>query len=648
MNRKSQGKGKTLRLLIMVVFAVAIVILEMIGILYFTCTSSENLLTALIGPKNVNVVYASSSTEWTQEAHDAQRTGFTFEEPAEPWTLAWFWNGPDANGGPTSHTYNAPPEAHTITGGDFVYVPAGTAGLFALRKSDGTQVWHLTTPAFNATPAYDPQTEYLYAGGANGSLYKINSETGAILGSYAAGGGLNKAVLLVGSSAYVLTDSGNLHKVDTATMSQSWIYTAGANVSTPAAYSANAGLVVYCTADLYVHAVRASDGVVQWKVKPTSHTAQAPYTFEGYWPVVAEQHGVVFVRLNLELNALWSGNLTGTSGGGVYPLTNADIRTLLQSNNGALENLFALDLSNGSQKFVPAVGYGGVEYRPNGSPDFFYLQSGPMPVVKITSDGSEVAYIPFRSGQGNPPDGRWDSHMGEMVLDATTVPGLQAGDMRYVDFPNSYVKITDEQTPFTMAGNTLFHAHWGASESTKIFDRSAGLGLTAGNPIPSQAHPTIIRRQQSCSDFNPHDAPDKLRPDPVRRRKHRNGPGFWVYWNTMDPPASSFTSAYSEGLLPRYTYASDGLMIVEGNGGDLSVFRYGEDGSKPTTTPHSTPSATATRTQTQTVSATRTPTQAATATVTSGLPNPGDNPLSVHSFCRSSGGFSHLHPKALP
>ncbi len=425
-------------------------------------------------------------------------------------------------------------------------------------------------------------------------------------------------MLLVGTSAYVLTDSGDLHKVDTAAMSQSWKYTAGANVSTPAAYSANSGLVIYCTADLYVHAVRASDGVAQWKVKPTSHAAQTPYTFEGYWPVVAEQHGVVFVRLNLGADALWSGNQQGTSGGGVYPQTNADIRSLLQSNNGALENLFALDLTNGSQKFVPAVGYGGVEYRPNGSATL-YLESGPMPVVKITTDGSEVAYIPFRSGQGSPPDGRWDSHMGEMVLDATTVPGLQAGDMRYVDFPNSYVKITDEQTPFTMAGNTLFHAHWGASESAKILDRSAGLGLTAANPISSQAHPTVIRRQVACANFNPTTHQTTCGLTLFGDGRFWNGPGFWVYWNTMDPPTPSSTSAYSEGLLPRYTYASDGLIVVEGNGGELSVFRYGSTGGNPTATPSSVPSAT------------RTPTRTATATATS-TPPPGGLPTICKQF----------------
>jgi hypothetical protein len=359
--------------------------------------------------------------------------------------------------------------------------------------------------------------------------------------------------------------------VNTGDMSRVWVYSGGAAGSTPAAYSAKSGLVVYCTADLNVHAVREGDGVAAWKVKPTSHSAGWPYTFDGYWPVVADEHGVVFVRLNLGWGALWSGPLTGTSGGGVYPLTNADTRSLLESNNGALENLFALDLKDGSQKFVPAVGFGGVETRYRGTS--VDLEEGPVPVVKVNGDGSEVAYIPFRSGQGNVPDGRWDSHMGEMVLDSNTVAGLAAGDLRFVDFPNSYVKITDEQTPFTMAGNTLLHAHWGASESVRIVDRSAGLGLSVGTPITGVARPVVIRREQSCGDYQPGTHQTSCGLTLYGDGRYWNGSGFWVYWNVMDPPTPA-GSGYSEGLQPRYSYVADGLIIVEGNGGDLSVFHH--------------------------------------------------------------------------
>ena len=37
---------------------------------------------------------------------------------------------------------------------------------------------------------------------------------------------------------------------------------------------------------------------------------------------------------------------------------------------------------------------------------------------------------------------------------------------------------------------------------------------------------------------------------------------------TADPPTPA-RNAYSEGILPRYTYVSDGLVIVEGNADHL-------------------------------------------------------------------------------
>ena len=129
------------------------------------------------------------------------------------------------------HIYDAPRDARTITGGSNVYVPAGAAGLYALSKSDGKAAWHLTLTAFNATPAYDPATGYLYAGGADGKLYKVEGATGSVVQSYAAGGGLNKAVLLVGSSAYVVTDGGELHKVNTGDMSRAWMYSGGSQTA---------------------------------------------------------------------------------------------------------------------------------------------------------------------------------------------------------------------------------------------------------------------------------------------------------------------------------------------------------------------------------------------------------------------------------
>lgn len=508
--------------------------------------------------------------DWPQEAHDPARTGFIAEEPLEPWTLLWTWNGPDAAGGAGAHFYNAPREAHTVTGGSFVYAPAGSSGLYAIAKSNGAQAWRATPAVFNATPAYGGG--FVYAGGANGTLYKFDANTGQPLGTYSAGSALNKALLLAGSFIYAVSDDGRLHKVNTSSMSQAWVYSGGAAAATPPAYSASRDLVVFCTDDVFVHAVRNADGTRHWRVKPSPNTRGVPNavdnTFKGYWPVVADQAGVVFVRMRLNHDAgLWT-LPSGTNNR--YPTTNSAIRSFLTS-NPSLKNLFALHLDDGSEKFIPAVGYGGVEDTVSGGP---YLDTGPVPVIKTLSDGKQVAYQMWRNGDVASPsfDTRWDSHLGEMVLDGVTVPGYQAGDLRFVQFVNDKV-ITDEQCPVTMAGDTLFHAHWGASESARILDRSASRGGSYANPITVQKHPTVIRRQQGSGTPNTTTHWTTTGLSLVVDGRFWPGPGWWVYWNVLDPPTVA-ASAYSEGILPRYTYVSDGLVIVEGNGGDLFVLRH--------------------------------------------------------------------------
>jgi hypothetical protein len=520
-------------------------------------------------PNNV-VPAVPPSGEWTQDAHDAQRTGYTSEMPAQPWTLLWTWNGPDSQGGAGGHFYDAPWEARTVTGGAHVYVPAGRQGLYALDKRTGRQVWNFRDTSFNVTPAYDPATGHVYAGGSDGRLYKIDGSTGRSVGSYQTGEEITKSILLAESHAYVLTASGKLHKVSLGNMGGAWTYNANSSASTPPAYSASKGLIIYATRDLFIHAVRVSSGTASWRVKPTPHPAQFPYTFEGYWPVVAEQSGVVFVRLNLGMESLFSGPLQGKWGGGVYPATNAETRTLLQKDNGKLKNLFALDLDSGMEKFVPAVGYGGVEGLKDGKP---ILETGPVPVVRRLPNGTEVAYSHFRSAQGDAPDGRWDSHLGEMVLNNNTISGMGPGDLRFINSGNLYVKVTDEQTPLTMAGDTLFHAHWGASESLTILDRSSSKGLSFNNPISTTILPAVIRRQLNCSDFKPSTHWTTCGLTLFDDGRFWTGPGWWVYWNVLDPPTPS-RRAYSEGILPRYTYVSDGLIIVQGNGGELFVLKH--------------------------------------------------------------------------
>ena len=131
--------------------------------------------------------------------------------------------------------------------------------------------------------------------------------------------------------------------------------------------------------------------------------------------------------------------------------------------------------SYGTQRFVAPVMLGAIG---NGGD----LQSvPPQAVVKRLASGTEVAYVLWRSRQACRPsscDGREDTTLGEM--DLTT------GDIRFVqDYKNQGTMRmpTDEQSPLSMAGDTLFHAHWMLLQSVRITDRSASLGGSYADPI---------------------------------------------------------------------------------------------------------------------------------------------------------------------
>ena len=514
--------------------------------------------------------------EWHQDGGDAQRTSFTAEEPELPWTLAWTWNGPDARGGAGGHRYHQPQphtpwEARICTGGTHVYAPAGTNGLFALRKTDGTVAWQFREGACEATPAYDAADGSVLVGTGTGTLFKLDAATGKITGQFAADGPLHKSVLLAGGHAYALTDGGVLHKVDVRDMKPVWTYRAGAAAQTLPAFSTAQQMVIFCTADLRVHGVNAADGRRKWAVKPTPLAPGDDVEFTGGWPVVAEKRGVVFVRLLIGGidTVLWSG------GGphGKWPTNNAAIRQRLVE-NPRWKNLFALRLEDGAEAFVPAVGPAGVEDLRAGRPR---LRVPEMPVVKNIGD-REVAYLQWRNGDTRDPkwDGRWDSHLGELVLDDATVPGCAAGDARFVQFQEhgGWVHVTDESCPLSMAGQTLFYAHWDMSQSARLTDRSPALGRTRAAPIKTEARPPVVRHLRlAADDLDPATHWTK-KSMTLMDGRYFGGPGWWTYANVLDPPTPA-RDAYSEGILPRFTCVSDGLIIVQGNGGELFVLRHG-------------------------------------------------------------------------
>jgi hypothetical protein len=166
---------------------------------------------------------------------------------------------------------------------------------------------------------------------------------------------------------------------------------------------------------------------------------------------------------------------------------------------------------------------------------------GPQPVVKKYADGSEVVYTMIRGDNRSGFDGRWDSHFGEMVLDNQTVPGYEAGYVRWIEYGNygwpvngnSEAPPTDEQANITVAGNHILGAHWALGYAMELVDRSSGFGAFTNpiisNPIPNIAlmtNASEVPQGFSSTHFVPYDfglaTTGESRAIP---------PGFYIYWN---------------------------------------------------------------------------------------------------------------------
>lgn len=535
---------------------------------------------------------------WYQEAHDAQHTGYTPEDVPLPWTFAWQWNGSCADGSDCrpgdpeeGWTFPIPARAHLVAGGGRLYLPAGEHGVWAINESDGRTAWHNGAIQSYCTAAFDLDSNGLFVAAADGRLYRLNPSNGAVVGYFQADSGLNLAPTIAAGRVYVVSDNGTLYAVDKDTMQPAWSYVAGSPGQTPASYSVRYGLLVFGTEDLYVHAVNDFDGSLRWCRKPTVHTPgdltydggdgrmHRTHNYEYGWPVIAEEHGVVLIRLRLPKSAIWE--VPNPSTANWFPSSNSDIRSFLMSRPD-LQPLFALRLSDGGTAFIPAVGTGG-----NETPDIDNTL-GTVPILRTLPSGDEVAYIVWRNGQkceaGDCSDPRWDAVMGEMVLDGSTVPGYQAGDLRFVAFGEGSTDglITDELAPLTMAGDVLLYAHTLALRSYRITDRSSGRGNTYGNPIPTERQGFVVTRASNepdwvtCQPGPGHSCTGWL--DTYCDRRVYQEP-FWVFFNDMEPPAecrcsgSDCVAPDNRGYSPKYAIVHNGAIYFELSSGAIFAVR---------------------------------------------------------------------------
>jgi len=563
----------------------------------------------------------SGLAEWTQFGANPQHTSYVPQDITN-WAYRCVWNGQDAS------THINTQGVEPVTGDGKIFVSAGTSGVYAISDANCAQVWNAAITT-NSTVAYD--SDYVYVVATNGALYKLNSSTGAVVASVSMGAGsTNPLPPLVLSDRVVFAAGNILYAVRKDNLQTIWQYDAGARIDTPAAYSASRNMVLAVTQDLYVNAVNNANGSGLWRVKPTvriggtvaAQTDLVHAEVANGYPAIAEQHGIVFVRYKIDWMSIYAY--------GIWQPNNGWIRSLLDAHPDQ-QNVFAMNLTDGSKAFTVNVGQGGHEQGL--APLNVYINQGRSPVIKVLPNGQEVAYLMCR---GNTQyDARWDSHFCELMLDGNTVPGYQAGDIRYIsyDFPpgsgvNQYM-ITDEQPYVVGAGSTLLGAHWQAGQTVRITNRGDSYGALS-NPIQSQNDPTIVERESPpgyapCTQNN---ATHSCGTSQLFYSESGSGrlytPGFWVYWGDSTPSGGTGAFIVTKNLVIYKAFSGAVFVLAGQTSGVASTATPVPPASTPTAVPP-TQTPTPTRTPgapTLTPSPTSTPVSGGTTVVTN-LTAPG-------------------------
>ncbi len=105
-------------------------------------------------------------------------------------------------------------------------------------------------------------------------------------------GRLSAPTIAAGKIFVASTDTHTLYALDEKTGRQLWSYTTGGPIDSPPTY--HKGLALFGSADGYIYALRASDGVLAWRFRgaPLDRRIMAWEKLESVWPV----HGSVLVH----------------------------------------------------------------------------------------------------------------------------------------------------------------------------------------------------------------------------------------------------------------------------------------------------------------------------------------------------------------
>jgi outer membrane protein assembly factor BamB len=209
--------------------------------------------------------------------YQIQNDGVVYALDAESGALKWSHN--------TTATIRCTP---AVVKGILYFVSAGASSgfIYALRASDGEELWSFQTgPGESSYQDSSPAIEggVVYVGSPDGYLYALDASSGAKVWSFGTGGKVSSSPAVLNGVVYVGSEDGNVYALNASTGVKIWQYDVGSPVySSPSI--ADGLLYIGEYGGSSVLALNLMDGSVAW-----SHPIE--YVFAS--PAIA--NGVLYV-----------------------------------------------------------------------------------------------------------------------------------------------------------------------------------------------------------------------------------------------------------------------------------------------------------------------------------------------------------------
>lgn len=229
--------------------------------------------------------------DWPMLAHDLERTGAASMEVAPPYRIVWVRDFYSVDNATSEIIFS---HVQPIVVGGLVYVGTSRNNMYALDSDTGAIVWKYSAGGGRGEIMHSPAVVdgVLYFGSTDGRVYALDAQSGSLIWRYEVDrGGFRSSPAVTSDTVYLGATDGFFYALDAADGTLRWRYRTDGPILNSPAIDVQRELVYFGSEDMHAYALNLNNGSLAWRSDELYGASM-----RNYYPVIAD--GMVIFRTN--------------------------------------------------------------------------------------------------------------------------------------------------------------------------------------------------------------------------------------------------------------------------------------------------------------------------------------------------------------